>query len=172
MESEIYLNILNHIENKMKSYPENGDRDTKWKFFSDLDDSYRIPEIVDPILEGIWLPNLILTGQFGKYVVKRLDSLDLKKDYILFNGKIREGETPVELDRKHYGRDIDKAFVQTWLLFDDSNYSGRTRFVLENYMIKNHSNPITSTVVIYNGSPNFHPQINALYSWYMVHGWK
>lgn len=173
MDEEVYLKLLTHIENRLRYYPELGDRDDKWQFFSALDDSYRRPWLVDSILESIWLPNLVLTGQFGRYVVKRLEVLGLKKDYILFNGHIREGDPPVEEAYMTYGKDIDSKsppFVQTWLLLDDSNYSGRTRFVLDEYMRNSHSHPITQTVVIYNGAPNFHPQINALYSWYMIHG--
>jgi hypothetical protein len=170
MDKESYEYIVRHINTRLERYPEGGTREEKWKFFSDLDNSYQTEEIVDPILESIYVPNLILTGSFGAYVTTRLADLHLQKDYILFNGHIREGDPPEILDEHHCGRNIEASpYIQTWMLLDDSNYSGRTRFVLENWMIQNRSHPITSAVVIYNGAPNFHPQVNALYSWYMVH---
>jgi hypothetical protein len=171
MDNEVYMKILAHIEDYLGHYPERGTPDDKRDFFSGLDTSYQQPWIVDPILESIYMTNLVLTGSFGHYVIRRLAALKLKKDYILFNGHIRDGEPPKELASHFCGRNVEEEpLLQPWLLFDDSNYSGRTRFVLETFMRQNHSFPITSTVVIYNGAPNFNPQINSLYSWHMMHG--
>lgn len=171
IDQENYTRLLKQIEGKFHSYPSDGTRDEKWEFYSDLDDSYRQPWLVDGILDWLWHPNLILTGQFGEYVVERIEELGIKKDYLLFNGRLREGVKPTILKENHEVRDFWKdGFVPTWLLLDDSHYSGRTRLILETYMQKHRDYPITNTVVVYNGCPRWHPQVNALYSWYMVHG--
>ena len=172
LDRDVYLRLLKHIEDRMKNYPVDGTRDEKWAFYSDLDDSYRQPWIVDSILDWLWHPNLILTGQFGWYVIERIEKRGEKRDYILFNGKLREGKKPRILMERHCSRNpYEEDYYPTYWLLDDSNYSGRTRFVIDSFLRENYDNTkLTNTIVIYNGASRFHPHINALYSWYMIHG--
>ena len=167
----VYLKFLRLVEEQMLDYPVDGTRLEKYEFYSALDDSYRQPWLVDALLNWLWHPNLILTGQFGHYVVERIEALELKKDYLLFNGKLREGDPPVVLKFNNESRNFfEDGYTPTWFLLDDSYYSGRTRFILDSYMRKNYEYWMTGTIVLYNGASRWHPQVNAMYSWYMVHG--
>lgn len=194
-----YLRIIHHIETRMKEYPYGGTREDKIQFFSDLDDSYRVPEITDPLLEWLFYPNLVLTGQFGEYVLERLKALDIKKNYILINGKLREGVEP-EILRAYYSSkrsNVDltdyynspglggapSAKDDRWILLDDSHYSGRTRLRIDSYLRQGgdpfsskdirqggFKYPVELTVCIYNGAKRWYPHVNAIYHWYMIHG--
>jgi len=166
LDRDVYLRIVHHIEEALRSkYPYDGTPDERRAFFSDLDDSYRTPDIVDPILEWLWYPNLVLTGQFGHYVVERLKALRIKKNYLLYTGEIRSGKAPILLEEQFAFR----PEVFTFTLLDDSFYSGRTRLALMKELWDKQFDLQTS-VVIYNGCRRWNPQVNAIYHWYMVHG--
>jgi len=167
VDRDTFLRIVNHIEKRLaEHYPEHGTREERIQFFSDLDDSYRQPWIVDPILEWMWHPCIVLTGQFGQYVLERLEELEISKNYILINGRLREGIPPRVIDHciSPWGNKAD------WVLLDDSYYSGRTRLIIQSYLGKIGFQEPLNSVVIYNGSQRWHPHVHAVYNWYMVHG--
>ena len=173
MDRNTYLRIVAHIERMLiEEYPAGGSQSEKWDFFSRLDESYRQPWIVDGILEWLlFYPNLVLTGGFGQYVVERLqvrEDLAPHFNYILLNGRLRSGEAPMILDIKQDNWCEPK--LEPWVLFDDSHYSGRTRFIISSFLREKMYIDLRSSVVIYDGCSSWNPHVAALYRWYAVHG--
>ena len=172
-EKDVYLRLIKHIEDRLKEYPANGTREEKYKFYSDLDDSYQQEWIVNALLDYLWHHKLILTGAFGELLAKMIKEKDLKFDYILFNGHLRDGAKPEVMEVRSIGRNVwDEGYLLGWWLIDDSYYSGRTKMIIEKEMRDRYEDSyhVTNTVVIYNGCSRWTPHVNSMYSWYMVHG--
>lgn len=170
-EQDIYLRLVRHIEDSLQSYPVDGTRDEKWEFYSALDESYRQEWIRDALLDWLWHPNLVLSGGFGGYLAEKIKSDNLPFDYLLFNGQLREGRKPELWDSHSYTRNFyEEGYTPTWWFIDDSYYSGRTKLVLSKELKEYSEYKLTNTVVIYNGCPRWSPDVNAVYSWYMMHG--
>lgn len=118
-------------------------------FFDHLDEAIRNNKcIIDALIDkipNIKKQNIIVSGKFGLFFRDYLHLLDIKpKELIWVEGGLRKGNKPKNLD---FYDIIDQKVI----FIDDSFYSGRTRNVINNELLKCYS-CISETYVVYDGS--------------------
>jgi hypothetical protein len=104
--------------------------------------------------------HIVASGRFGSYLgeLQQQGALQLKANFILVTGGLRKGATAkVEYQRASASGDF--TFV------DDSYYSGITERQVKS-LLESLGAKVTSTRVIYDGSPSKAPHVKALFRYY------
>ena len=118
------------------------------KFFDNLDKNVQQELIIEKLLLSIPIEDeiIIVSGKFGNYL-------------ILVSGGLRVGN---KIDLSYIKNYIEN---KNFIFIDDSFYSGRTRDVIKNELIKYKSNLI-KTYVIYDGGKIRDSNVCSLYRYY------
>lgn len=157
------MNTNEKIIEILKQHPEGGET-----FFNALDLMLRsdfdiLAELKELIRKNVNNPknvNLILTGHFGISLINRENIWLYKfKNFYLFQGGLR-GDDKGEflMDFKNDNSDC--------ILVDDSLYSGTTRDKINILLRQKGFIGITSTFVIYDGSPTIDENVHSLFKYY------
>jgi len=170
--------------NKMKSIAQDELRKTSGgrEYFDKIDSIIKLPKNIDIIIQ-LFIAirkeqgenfNIILTGGFGDWILNLIKKgiIKIPGNVVLSNGSIRG--TNNKLGKLTTGKEVDIIYKkgeidnQTFILFDDSYYSGSTKVSLEKFL-KKHNSSISKTYILYDGSDEKDKNRKSLYRYYDYH---